>query len=57
MIAFCNRATNAPLVRWSIEQGEHGHFANSGRGDMEKALAEHLAKQAIAPAKTDADAE
>lgn len=49
MLAFCNRATNAPFVAWSIEQGHHGYFKKGGRDDMEKALAEHLAKQGIDP--------
>jgi len=53
MLAFCNHATNAPFVRWSIEQGHHGYFKQAGRGEMEKALAEHLARRGIAPGKPD----
>lgn len=54
MLAFCNHAVNAPFVRCSIEQGTHGYFAVSGRGEMEKALAEHLAKEGIVPKKAEA---
>lgn len=57
MLAFCNHATNAPFVRWSIEQGRHGHFNNGGRGDMEAALAEHLAERGIKPGSPDDAAE
>lgn len=55
MLAFCNHAVHAPFARCSIEQGTHGYFAVSGRGEMEKALAEHLAEQGIVPTKTETE--
>ena len=50
ILAFCNHAVNAPFRRCAIEQGQHGYFAASRRGQMEQALAEYLKKQGIDPA-------
>jgi len=49
MIAFCNHAENAPFARYSIEQGQHGHFKKSARDELEAALAEHLVGKGIVP--------
>jgi cephalosporin-C deacetylase-like acetyl esterase len=53
MLAFCNHATEAPFVRWSIEQGHHGYFTSGRRKELEADLAKHLAKHGIVPGRSD----